>query len=236
MKTRFIISAISAMLLTACTTHKAKYDAAMTIAVDQTDLLNQYPTAAQLLLPLGLKDDPNMGVTVTIQPLTDRDINPVFTYSLEREDALTGNDQLRAGLIKVYVKKVQHCLDSLRPNRPMQHSVIFKSVVAQANSLAAISSERHYLVLISDLNENAETSFYNDDTFEALQHQPDVVRQQLEKEAILKNLNRVSIWLLYRPDSYKDNKPYRIVSAFYKRLLEQHSAIVHIDQNFNPAP
>jgi hypothetical protein len=206
----------------------------MTIAVDQTDLLNEYPAAAQLLLPLGLKDNLSMGVTVTVQPLTDRDVNPTFTFTLEREDALTGNKELRPAVVTAYIKKVQRCLDSLRPQKPMKQSIIFRSVVEQANRLLETSTQKRYLVMISDLMEHAETDFYDQDTQYALAHDPEQMQQRLEKNLSLRDMKGIELWLLYRPDNYRTNQTYRIVSGFYQRLFSLHGAVVHIDQNFNP--
>jgi|GEM_PF-4410149 len=235
MRTIVVVLLITISLFIAgCESHTARYDAALSMAVDQTDVLNQYPTAEQLLLPLGLKDNPNRGIIICIKPLTDRDINPQFTFALERQNALTGNDQLREALIHRLIKRVQKCLDSLRPQKPMSHSVIFRPVTEQANSLLTISAEKRYLLLISDLNENATVSFYNKHILYDLQHHPDKIGRELERDAPLKKLTGMDLWLLYRPNSYIDNRPYQIVSGFYKQVFEQHGANCHIDQNFNP--
>ena len=236
MKTSTIILLVVALLEAGCSAPRTKYDAAISIAVDQSDVLNQYPRAAQLLLPLGLQDTPEMGLAVTISPITDRDSNPEYTFVLDRDDALTGNSQMRQLVLKAFIQKVQHCLDSLQPKAPLEHSVIFRPVAHLAKKLASISAARRYLVLISDLQEHSEISFYNPDMQYALVHSPLSIQRQLEAQAKPGNLQGIELWLLYRPKSYRDNQPYRIASGLYQQLFSRYGARVHTDQNFNPLP
>jgi len=114
------------------------------------------------------------------------------------------------------------------------HSSVYRAVALQLVRLNKDPAARRVLVVYSDLMENsADLSMYDAATFQALQTDPGSVAALLEQQEPLPSLEGIDVHLVHQPTDAVTDKQYRVVSGFYRQLLESKGATVHISANLN---
>lgn len=113
-----------------------------------------------------------------------------------------------------------------------RNSSIYLPISSELNLLAQSNAQTKVLLLYSDLLENEPGySMYCKKVFDMLLHHPEEVKQYFEKEQPLQNLKGVEVYLIYQPTDNVDDYRFRIVSTFYKQMLEAAGANVTITAN-----
>ena len=206
-------------------------DATHIIVVDTTDPLLVYPDSTQLMHFIQLYANIWQGQEVHVSTITDKDVNPVQTFTLPKENRITGNLQRRQREVEVF----SHQLDSvvalhvLKGNPAVGHSVIYRTLAQQLAVLRERTSIIRNLVVYSNLYENSDlANFYDAATLRQMKAHPQPLLQHFWDAAQLGDLTGITIWLVYRPVDYQDNLRYLTVSNFFKQLFTDHGATVHI--------
>ena len=181
---------------------------------------------------LALDQNPWRGYRVVLSHISDVALNDHTVIDLEPENEWSGNKLLRAATIARFKKHLQRSLDTMKSSGTCNHSIIFQTVAAEANRLAASGAATKYLIVVSDLMEHSTVSFYDRTTLTTLQSNPDRITKQLETITPLSSLANMQVWLLNSPGSYEQNTTYMIVAGFYKHHLEAKGAQVHINTKF----
>jgi hypothetical protein len=217
----------------ACNTRQQSVDTDITLVVDRTDNVILHPTADGIISQLGLQDSPWQGIRIKLTYVSDLDINPTTVIALEKENEWGGNLTVRRAKVQRFKNQLRECLQKMRRADTCQHSIIYRTIARQASNLATSPSTKKYLLVWSNLRENADNiNFYDPQTFGLLKTSPQRIRQRLEATCPLSRLKGINVWLLYNPTSYRDNNSYMPLAGFYQHLLESHGAKVHLDSKF----
>jgi hypothetical protein len=83
------------------------------------------------------------------------------------------------------------------------------------------------------MENDPDFSFYKEKTLNQLTSNYDLSKKVFDTMMPLQNLNGIEIHLLYEPPDVISDGRYKIVSAFYKKLLEGKGATVTISANLN---
>jgi Uma2 family endonuclease len=72
---------------------------------------------------------------------------------------------------------------------------------------------------------------YSKQELELLNTNLDSLKGIFEKRKALSSLQGIEVYFIYQPNNAVEDKDYRLVSDFYRSLLESKGAIVHISAN-----
>jgi hypothetical protein len=202
------------------------------LLIDKTDSMYLYPTADDMTKLAKLKEDPWQSFSFTIATIEDKDITNSKHFSIDDENAITGELDLRYGKIAHLKKDMKVYLDSVHNTKikAIPHSIIYKSLCLTLNDLANKHVANRYLIACTDWMENSYcVNFYDTTIQRLLVTNPTYIKNLLEKEAgVLPNLQGIHIYFVYSPKSYEDNAKYRLASNFFEWLLKSKGAIVHL--------
>jgi hypothetical protein len=205
----------------------------ITVILDRTDSLRNYPTATDLLHPLALQHDKWQGVRITLTSISDKDLNNRVVLQLPHQSEWSGNIVERGAAIQYFTKTVQHSLDSMRNAPTCTHSIVYRIIAREANSLAISPATNRYLLVYSNLYENsAGLNFYSPPFMRELKQAPDKVEQRMLKSTPLGSMANVQLYLLYNPASFADNNMFMPIAGMYRHLFESHRARVHVATQF----
>jgi len=220
-------------LCCSCNSQPNNFDTEMAIVFDETDsLTTQYPTAEAITAPLELRDDPWQGIRIVLTYISDKDVNNSTVVSLPSENAWTGNSAIRRAQVHAFTAQLQRALTAMKPKGTCAHSIVFRTIAAQANRLTQSQVSHKLLLVYSDLNENSDVTFYNKHVLDTLRTRPKIIEERLNRSAPLTALNGVGVWFLYTPSTYTANNTYMTIANFYKHIFEQHGATIHISNKF----
>ena len=217
-----------------CNPERASFDTEIAIVFDETDpLAAQYPTSEAITGPLGLHDNPWQGVRVTFTYISDKDVNEAETVTLQPENQWMGNIAIRKAEVSRFIGQLRHQLAAMKPAGICAHSIIFRTIAAQANRLALFGASHKLLLVYSDLVENSDLSFYDRRALEQVTQHPDKIISSLERTAPINNLSGIGVWLLYEPASYGDNNTYMKIAHLYRQVFTSKGAVTHIANTFS---
>jgi len=216
-----------------CGLQQSPHTTDICIVFDRTDSIRNYPTAQILLSPFDLAHEKFQGIHMVFTTISDKDLNGRIEIDLKSQNELTSNIVERDADIKRFTIRVQHTLDSMRNEPTCSHSIVFRTIAREANSLAVSRADNKYLMVFSDLYEaNDSVNFYHQNIQQQIRQHPDTVTARLERSLPLQRLGGVAIWLLYEPKSFADNNVFMPVATMYKHLFEAQGAQVHIATQF----
>jgi hypothetical protein len=81
------------------------------------------------------------------------------------------------------------------------------------------------------MENDLDISLYSKQELELLKANPDSLKEIFEKRKALPSLPGIEVYFIYQPSNAIDDKDYRLVSDFYRSLLESKGATVHISAN-----
>lgn len=200
------------------------------VLYDVTEMQIAKPDADAIIRLSGL--DTNMwdGAIFSFAYLTDVSYNRRTSFGLAPGgNRLTSSSFTREREVKKFEDSVRSFIGSLAydtTGRP--HSSIYLVLANELNRLAKQPHSRTLLVY-SDLMENdLSLSFYDKKTFALLQSDPAKIESLLNAKTEFGDLTGITIHFIYEPENANDDETFRIVSGFYKSLLESHGATVLI--------
>jgi len=205
----------------------------MMVLIDRTDSLRDYPTVKSILEPLDVQHNKWRGIRITFSAISDKDLNDRIVVELPPQSEWNGNIVEREAQIRLFIKQVQSALDNMRSLPTCTHSIVYRAIARDANSLTASHATNKYLLVYSDLYENNDDlNFYRLSFIRELKQTPDKVERRIIKSMPLESLAHIKIWLLYNPTSFADNNRFMPIAELYKHLFENHGAQVHIATTF----
>ena len=228
---KFLVSSLAGLLLS-CSTPPTGPDTDIVAVFDMTDKITVFPSADDLLLPFGLKHNPDQGLRIKVSTINDRDYNGSTVFTLPKEDAWESNSTLRKAAIHHLTDRLQKCLAVIQQSDTSSHSIIFRAVINQAIQLNKLTTKRKLMLIFSNLYENSNINFYSPSVLQTLHDNPKRLERQLEHEVPIPLLKGLEVWLIYSAANYRDNNHYVPIAKLYKSILEAHGAIVHIDTKF----
>lgn len=165
--------------------------------------------------------------------ISDVSYNPANEASIEAENEWLGNEFVREKKIKKFNGEVNIILgDSANEKNGKPNSSVYLPIIRELNRLSQSTAEKKVLLVYSDLMENQkELSFYDGKKLKLLETKAETIRQFLEKQQGLSDLKGIEVHFIYQPANAEADKKFRIVSNFYKNLLENKGAKVLIGAN-----
>jgi len=200
---------------------------------DVTELHLSQPMANEILPLYGLDIQKWSGGDFHFANISDVSYNQTKEAHLTTANQWLSNEYDRTKQVKLFYSSITQILtDAQKDTIGRWHSSIYVPLANELNRLSQSTSKRRILLVYSDLMENdLSLSFYNKRTLSLLASNPGVVRKQLESIASLNNLSGIEIHLLYQPPNAESDMQFKIVSGFYKQLLESKGATVSISAN-----
>jgi hypothetical protein len=202
---------------------------------DITSPQTAHPDSASILPLFGLSDNPWGGADYRSQDFTDVGINPVKEVSIPSANKWSGNSFDRNKEVKTFYGGVAQIIsDSAKELVGREHSSIYIPLANELNFLSAQHATHTVLLAYTDLMENLpDFSLYRKKDFNLLLQSPEKVRDYFLKQVPLNDLHGIVVYLIYQPENTTDDYQYRIVSGFYKTLLENAGAKVTITANLS---
>lgn len=237
MKTIFIILIISiaAVTITACTNQNPPSITETVTLRDVTDKYLSKPNADEIYSLYGLSSSSMNGAIFRFKNLSDVSYNYEAEAEIEAQNFWTSNELDRIKTIKRFKNRMAEIItDSNKDTVGKINSSIYIPIATELNRLTQSKSDKKYLLVYSDLMENtADLSFYNKKALAQIQANPEAIRKSFEELQTLHNLNGIAIYLIYQLQDMQSDKAFTIISAFYKKLLEEKGATVTVSANIN---
>jgi hypothetical protein len=212
--------------------HPPHYDTSIVILVDRTDPLTIQPNPEQILHQLEIEENIWQGIHIEVAKITDTDVSASQHFSLPWESRYSNIKIKRKRSVSHFQTQFSDALNRLNSSDTMESkkSIIFRTLFKHMHTLSEDSSQRRYLLIYSNLFENAELNFYDPSTIDLLRSNPEYIEKQLCQQ--LNNsdfsLSGIQIYILHKPRSYEDNSNFRLVSSFFKSILKKRGASVEI--------
>ncbi len=206
----------------------------MAILRDVTEKQLVRPNTAEILGLCDLSGDKRWnGVRLIFSDVTDVSYNEAQEVKIEAANPWFSNEMERGREVQDFKNKVavliaQTANDTV--GRP--HSSIYLPMARELAALSGSKSGRRMLIIYSDLMENdPELSFYDSGTLQEMQSDPDWVKQIFEKWQSLPALTGIDVYLIFQPENAAQDEQYKVVSEFYRKLLQEKGAMVHVSAN-----
>ncbi len=248
---RKIVTVYSAILIICggCKETARTFDQAPTVAIttigDPTDKLVRTPRGTDVidLYRINVDDNIHRGYECRYREISDVSQTDVLTLSVRPEYPLLANNNERIAELKAFEERVGKMFGDAEKDyqRPIGHSLVYVSLVSEANRMARLGKEvsERYILVYSNMIDNADyLSMYQPSVQEMMAHHPEAVMAQLEHTMKLDdNLNGLRVLIIYQSpngDTHND-KLFLLASNWYRLLLESHGAKVLIVPNISAA-
>lgn len=223
-----------ALSLTSCESPKCKTTDISAMA-DVTEPLLIWPDAKELLSLYELEKNQMNGAAFRLLIINDVSQNRQLHLSLPAvESSLTMNRFERKEEIERFEKAFVDSIASLTKDTVVgrSNSSVYLPMVRELERLAQSSAERRVLIVYSDLMENTPSlTFYDKRTLALMRTDPDRLKTQLQAQSPLANLEGIEVHFIFQPKNALADETFRLVSGFYKSLLESKGAIVRTGAN-----
>lgn len=215
---------------------KPRTSTSVTLLWDVTEDLLPKPHAKAVVPLYNIDNSPNDGASFTFRYTSEKSLNPETMFSLAPAEAHTLVNMFeRKAEIAAFTTAVTAFIDSVVadtvPGRAQ--SSIYIPLAETLNKVAADHTSNRKVVLVySDLKENSSViSFYDPNMRSLLSTDPKAIQERLLGTVALTDLHGIEVLLLYEPKNADDDRTYRMLSQFYKSLLEGYGARVTIAAN-----
>lgn len=230
MKRIIIVLAIVAVisLIMACASQSSQITEVVVLS-DITDRHLTQPKAEEILTLFNPQSKWD-GRVFLLGDLTDVSYNQVKEVRLEAQNEWLSNELDRGKEIKQFNNSVSEIIsnDGMSAEGKGNSSVYFP-IAKELNRLSQSSSTNKVLLIYSDLMENTrEMSFYDERKFNLLKANPDPVKKYFDAQVELRSLAGIKVYIIFQPSGVKEDEQFRVVSGFYKKLLEDKGATVEI--------
>ena len=201
---------------------------------DVTDTHVAKPVREDITPLFKLDDNKWNGAVFRFTDLSDVNLNRSSEAKIKEENQWFSNEYEREESVRHFYAEIDSILSGAeKESIGKKHTAVYIPLAEELNRLAESDARRKVALVYSDLMENQkEMSFYDKKKILLLQDEPDEVKSFLEKEEQLGKLSGIEIYFLYQPQDVESDKAYRIVSSFYKKLLEEKGAKVKVMANF----
>ena len=204
---------------------------------DETEMHISQPKAVEILPLFGLDQQNGKwnGAQFRFKNITDVSYTPAKEANIGTANQWLSNEYDRANDVNQFEASVTKILsDAQNDSVGKWHSSIYLPFANELNEMSRSNATRRILLVYSDLMENdPDFSFYKEKTLNQLTSNYDLSKKVFDTMMPLQNLNGIEIHLLYEPPDVISDGRYKIVSAFYKKLLEGKGATVTISANLN---
>ena len=207
-----------------------KSSTAVSVIGDRTDHVKVAPSE-EVLKIYNISDDKiYQGVSIRYKDVEDISLGEVQTFNVPAEYALFSNSNQRVEAMKNFEKQVKQMFDNSQKNYKgtQAHSLVYKSVIGEANLLSKADADQKYLIIYSNMIDNGDINMYDPLVLDLIVKHPDQVMESLDRVMKVESLNGLRVLIVYQPESYSDEKLFLAASHFYDLLLTHAGAEVKI--------
>jgi len=228
-----IIMLMAVTLIVACTT-QSPADTEVVVLRDITDMHLAQPDTNEILSLYELENKWNGGI-FRLSNLSNVSFNQAIETKLDSRNKWLSNELDRDKEIRNFKKKVSEIIiKNEKDSIGKKSSSIYLPIARELNKLSTGNMQKRVLLVYSDLMENtSEMSFYNKQKLGLLKTNPDSIVKYFDSQLVLKNLDGIKIFLIYKPSDEQADYEYKIVSGFYKNIFEGKGATVEITASIN---
>jgi len=207
----------------------------ITVMRDITDTQISQPKLADISTLLNLDNSKWDGAFFRFVDITDVSYNHISETKIDPENQWLGNELDREKKVKQFYIDINQILTNAGTEKVGKvNSSIYKPIATELNRLSQSPSQKRFLLIYSDLEENTDKlSFYDKKTINLLRTDQDSIRKYFEALSPLKNLTGIKVYLIYQPKNNEADDQYQLIASFYKTLLESKGATVEITANIN---
>lgn len=227
------------VLIGACSYLPERKQSIVSTMVDETEDMRPAPDPAEIIPLFGLDEDKWNGASFSVRTVTDVSFTRQRTITLPAGgNRLRSNSFARDREVAAFKDSITALLDSLKTDTTGKpQSSIFLPIAEELNRLAENKAQQRILIVFSDLFENTQggLSFYSKKTLTELRNNPDKIKAALLAKLPLKPLDGILVYIIHEPENAEADELFRLVSGFYKSMLEEQGAKVIIAANV-PAP
>lgn len=234
MKTALVISLIVFIGLIAIILHKTPETAEISVLKDITSEHLAQPKSNEVINLINLTNNNKWnGVVFRFSNVTDVSYLPVQKIKIEAENEWLSNELERSKSIEEFNTGVKNILtNSEKDSIGRNHTSVYTPIQMELERLYASKADKRILVVYSDLMENnLEESLYSKGKIRLSQIGGESLKLIFENAEPLPDLNGVHIYLIYQPVDAEMDREYKIISEFYRKLLESKGAKVNIGAN-----
>ena len=227
-----IISIFITGALVSVFTYHAPVTTEVTLLRDITDPVMSAPSSNEIfsLFDFSNKEKWN-GAVFRFLDITDVSLNSVSQISIPPENKWLSNEPERDRQIRKFEDSLNSIVSNTE-NVGKMHSSVYIPLSRELARLSQSKSQERILIVYSDLMENNPgLSFYRSNEFSILENNPDSIRKTFERWQPLPPLSGIEIDIVYHPKDVSTDAAFKVVSAFYKNMLEQKGARVTISAN-----
>ncbi|HLG35753.1 MAG TPA: hypothetical protein VI757_12800 [Bacteroidia bacterium] len=226
-----LIILLSASAVFLVRSYKTPPVAEVVVLRDITDSLLAQPQADNILSLYDFDKSKWNGTGFRFVDLSDVSFNHASEAKIETANQWLSNEPEREKEIKNFKSKVAEIL-SQKKAVGKSHSSVYLPLARELNRLSRNRANRKILLVYSDLMENSpDISFYDIKTFHLFQSNPDSLKNLFEKIQSLNSLNGIEMYFVFQPKDVIQDSEFKIVSEFYRKMLEEKGAQVTIAAN-----
>ncbi len=204
---------------------------AVSVIQDITDEQVAKPQFEEIESLFDFKNNQWDGAVFSYSTLTNVSLNQSLKITLKSQKLYTSNEFERSKDLDEFIKSIKGILDK-KSEIGKRNSSVYIPIVHALQLLKETKANKKFLLIYSDLMENDPgMSLYDAKLLQEMIDEPDSVLKRFEQKGILPELNGISIYLIYRPNSIESDARFQIVSTFYKHVFGQKGAQVYIRAN-----
>lgn len=228
-----IIILMSITLIVACTSPNQDITEVVVIH-DITDEHLSQPNVDEIFSLYSFENKWNGGIFYFTN-LTNVSYNQTAVVKLEARNEWLSNELDRDKEVREFKNKISEVITGNKKSPASEeNSSVYIPIARELNRLRVSTANKKSLLIYSDLMENTtELSFYKKKKLDLLKTDPESVSKYFETQMPLKNLKGIIIHIVFQPNGVEEDRRFKIVSGFYKNLLESKGANVQITANIN---
>ena len=235
MKTILTILLVSIMvLITACQTTKTN-TVEVAVLMDITEQYLAKPNSDDILKLYDFKQNLWNGGVFRLSDISHVSLNPTEQINIEPQNQWLNNKFQREKEIEDFQKKLANIVNqAVQTKTGKNNSSVYLPIADELNQLRESKATKKILLVYSDLMENTNSlSFYNNKDFKKLKTKPDEIQNYFETMQSINSLSGIEVYFIYQPTDIANDEQFRIISGFYKKMLESKGAKVTISANLN---
>ena len=233
-KVLIILIIFLASIATGFYTYKSPITTEMSILRDITDIHAAQPDTNEISKLFDLSGENRWnGATFRFSNVSDVSYNRTSETKIAAVNKWLSNEIERSKQIKQFQNEVSQIItDSAGDSTGKDYSSVYLPLARELKNLSASKAQKKIFIVFSDLMQNDfDVSLYDKKEFQLIQKNPDSLKKLFEEQEPLPALTGIEIYLIYQPENAEKDKQYRIISEFYKNLIEEKGATVHVQAN-----
>lgn len=206
----------------------------VSLLIDVTDPHLVKPDAEYLLALYTLSEEINKEAWFRLSVVSDKKLNPVVEYHLAdgettEKNNRSGDSQYREKLVYTFYETIRGSLSNFWAShdslQSLENTECVGSILHELGHLSQSHSTQKFLLVFSDLEQNAAFKSHSKENLNLLNSDPArVAKYFLDQFDIPENLSGITVYFINLPRSREEEALFLQWVEVYKLLLEPHGA------------